>query len=605
MRIRILLITGFLLIFGCLNLSAQDGLFVNKIIFSGNDSLSVKSLLMQMNTRPRSFQQKLSFWKKGERFSSSAFEEDIIKLKKYYQKNGFLSPEISYRLLPNKKDRKLNIKINIKEGPSVLISKINYRFPVDGTFKQSMDSIEKKIPLKADKRFRDEDVIATEKIIYNYFSKKGYPFIRVKTNITLNQEKQTSKVEFNIVPGNKIYIGDIKIQGDSLISRSYIREYINIKENDIFSQIRLEKTQEELFDMSLFRYVTIRAMMDSVEKDRIPILIKVKELPRWSVETGFGYGTEDKVRVSVLLKRLNFLGGGRTLIVKSNHSYYVPLSMELRFIQPHIWKKNTDFIFNPFFSREREDSYDVDRLGTSFTLQKKLKNKASAYISYTYGKDKVNMTGEDITTDDEDIEDINSTKSGITFGYNRSNVNDMFSPSKGWKLSGTATYMGLGLNSQYHYYKLITEVDYFHSLAGNVVFAGKLKGGMMKPVQGDAETPLEDRFLIGGSLSLRGWGYHQISPLDDDGDKTGGNSMIESSMELRFPLFGIFSGVTFMDMGNVWPDSWNFELGSLQYDAGLGLRVKTPVGPFRVDVATPVFDGKLSTQLFVTIGHAF
>ena len=605
MRIRILLIIGFFSLIGCLNLSAQDDLFINKILFTGNDSLISKSLLMQTNTRPRSFSQKLTFWKKGERFSGSTFEEDIIKLKNYYQKNGFLSPEISYRLLPNKKKRKLNIKINIKEGPAVIISKIYYRLPIDGKDNQGFHSIEKKMPLKTNMRFRDEDVIATEKIIYDYFSKNGYPFIRVNTNIKLNQDKQTSDVVFDIVPGNKSYIGDIKVQGDSLISSSYIGDYIKLKENDIFTQAKLEKTQEELYDMSLFQYVTIRAMMDSVRNDKIPILIQVKELPRWSVETGLGYGTEDKVRVSMLLKRLNFLGGGRTLIVKGNHSYFIPLNLEVKFIQPHIWSKNIDLILNPFFSREREDSYDVDRWGTSFTLQKKLKNKSSAYFSYTYGKDKVSMTNGDLTIDDDEIEDLNNTKSGITFGYNKSDINDMFSPTKGWKFSGMATYMGIGFKSQFHYYKLITEVDYFHPIGNNVVFAGKLKGGIMEPTQGDLQTPIEDRFLIGGSLSLRGWGRHQISPVDEDGNKIGGNSMIESSMEFRFPLFGIFSGVTFMDFGNAWPDSWNFELGNLKYDAGLGLRVKTPVGPIRLDLATPVFYGKLSTQFFITIGHAF
>jgi len=605
MRIRIILIIGFLSLICCPNLSAQDDLFIHKIIFTGNESLVAKSLLMQMNTKPRSFSQKLTFWKKGERFSGSTFEEDIIKLKKYYQKNGFISPEISYRLLPNKNKRKLNIKLNIKEGPEVIISKIHYRLPVGENYGQGLNLIEKKFSIKSDKRFRDKDVVDTEKIIYDYFSEKGYPFIRVKTNITLDQDKQHSDIAFDIVPGKKSYIGAIKIQGDSIISSSYIRDYINIKENDIFSQVRLEKTQEDLFDMSLFQYVTIRALMDSIENDRIPILINVKELPRWSVETGLGYGTEDKVRVSVLLKRINFLGGGRTLIIKGNHSYFVPLNMEARFIQPHIWSKNTDFILNPFFSREREDSYDVDRWGTSFTIKKKLKNKASAYISYTFGKDEVKITSGELTIDDDEVEDLNNTKSGITFGYNTSDVNDMFSPTKGWKFSGTATYMGIGFNSQYHYYKLLTEVDYFHPLVGEVVFAGKLKCGIMEPTQDDLGTPIEDRFLIGGSLSLRGWGRHQISPVDDEGDKIGGNSMTESSVELRFPLFGIFSGVTFMDLGNVWSDSWNIELGNLQYDVGMGLRVKTPVGPFRVDVATPVFDGKISSQLFVTIGHAF
>uniref|UniRef100_UPI00356B41D4 BamA/TamA family outer membrane protein n=1 Tax=Ancylomarina sp. TaxID=1970196 RepID=UPI00356B41D4 len=142
-------------------------------------------------------------------------------------------------------------------------------------------------------------------------------------------------------------------------------------------------------------------------------------------------------------------------------------------------------------------------------------------------------------------------------------------------------------------------------LGKEVVLAGKIKIGTIEPTQGDSQTPIEDRFLIGGALSLRGWGRHQISPVNEDGSKVGGNSMIENSIELRFPLFGIFSGVTFMDIGNVWSDSWGFTPGSFNYDAGLGLRVKTPVGPVRLDFATPILGEKFNLQFFITIGHAF
>ena len=89
------------------------------------------------------------------------------------------------------------------------------------------------------------------------------------------------------------------------------------------------------------------------------------------------------------------------------------------------------------------------------------------------------------------------------------------------------------------------------------------------------------------------------------GDKLGGNSMLEGSAELRFPLYRILSGVLFTDFGNIWLDSWDFKNRKLKYDLGLGLRVKTPVGPIRFDVATPIFDGKFNAQFFVTIGHAF
>lgn len=596
----IIIVTGVLL-----NASAQKNAIVRNIKFTGIDSLQEDILLKQMTTKSRSFTEKLSFWKKKTRFSDLSFEEDLLKLKKYYQQNGFLDAAISSDLLPDKRNKKMDILIHIRKGRPIAIGEINYVIHGKEPNLQLLDSLKKQISIQSGKPFQDDKILASEHLIQEGFSTKGYPFVKVEKNIHLNEKLRLADITFIINPGNKSYFGAINLSGDSLIDKSYILKHIDLKKGHAFSQAELEKTQEDLFDMGLFRYVIIRAAAaDGAHHDTIPITVQIKELPRWSVKLGAGYGSEDKIRTSILLKRLNFLGGGRSLQIEGEHSYYTPIGIESKFIQPDVWGKNLDLIVNPYFSREREDSYEVDRLGTALTLRKQLTKKSSASITYTFGKDKVSLTEDSsLTTDEED--ELNTIKSGITLGYSLNSTNNLFSPTKGWKYESSLTYMGLGLNSEYHYYKIISEVDYFHPVGKKTVFANKLKGGIMKATQNDSETPIEDRFLMGGALSLRGWGKNDISPTDDSGSQLGGNSMFEASSELRFPLFGIFSATAFVDLGNEWYSSWKFKLNDLKYDAGLGLRVQTPVGPIRVDVASPLFDGTFRTQFFITIGQAF
>jgi outer membrane protein insertion porin family len=596
---------GIVIIAGVfLNASAQKNAIVTNINFTGIDSLQEDILLDPMTTKTRSFTEKLSFWKKRIRFSDLTFEEDLLKLKKYYQQNGFLDVSISYDLLPDKKNKKMDILIHIRKGKPILLGTINYILDEHSTEKNFLDSLKRKITLAEGMPFQDEKILSVETLLHEKFSQKGYPFVQVEKNIELKEAEKHADITYNINPGNKSHFGAIYLSGDSLIDKSYILKHIDLKKGHAFSQAKLEKAQEDLFDMGLFRYVIIRAAADSTHHDTIPITVQVKELPRWSVKLGAGYGSEDKVRTSILLKRLNFLGGGRSLQIEGEHSYYTPIDIESKFIQPDVWGKNLDLIVNPYFSREREDSYEVDRLGTALTLQKQLTKKSSASITYTFGKDKVTLTEDSTLTTDEE-EELNTIKSGITLGYSLNSTNNLFSPTKGWKSESSLTYMGLGLNSEYHYYKIISEVDYFHPVGKKTVFANKLKGGIMKATQNDSETPIEDRFLMGGALSLRGWGKNDISPTDDSGSQLGGNSMIEASSELRFPLFGIFSATAFVDFGNEWYSSWKFKLNELKYDAGLGLRVQTPVGPIRLDVASPLFDGSFRTQFFITIGQAF
>ena len=127
-------------------------------------------------------------------------------------------------------------------------------------------------------------------------------------------------------------------------------------------------------------------------------------------------------------------------------------------------------------------------------------------------------------------------------------------------------------------------------------------------------VPFAKKFFLGGATSIRGWGRYEISPLSE-GLPIGGNSMLAFSEELRATLRGKLGAVLFLDGGNVWAESFGFNLGDLRYAVGPGLRYQTPIGPIRFDVGyqlNPIPDllinGSLQTRRFrlhFSIGQAF
>lgn len=67
---------------------------------------------------------------------------------------------------------------------------------------------------------------------------------------------------------------------------------------------------------------------------------------------------------------------------------------------------------------------------------------------------------------------------------------------------------------------------------------------------------------------------------------TGGTSLLEGSLEVRFPLRGrVWEGATFLDFGQVWGERRKVDLSTLELTPGLGLRYFSPIGPIRVDLA--------------------
>jgi outer membrane protein assembly factor BamA len=65
----------------------------------------------------------------------------------------------------------------------------------------------------------------------------------------------------------------------------------------------------------------------------------------------------------------------------------------------------------------------------------------------------------------------------------------------------------------------------------------------------------------------------------------GGTRLLEGSVEMRFPLGGVFwEGATFLDFGQVWDEDTTPRLDDLEFTPGFGVRYFSPIGPIRVDL---------------------
>ena len=118
-------------------------------------------------------------------------------------------------------------------------------------------------------------------------------------------------------------------------------------------------------------------------------------------------------------------------------------------------------------------------------------------------------------------------------------------------------------------------------------------------------TPIEERFYAGGSYSIRGWARADLGPKNRDGKPIGGKSRLETSLELRFPLYKRLSGVLFYDAGNVWQKTFFINTDNLGMAAGAGVRLRTPIGPVRIDAGAPLNRGKTGVQIHFSVGHSF
>ena len=166
------------------------------------------------------------------------------------------------------------------------------------------------------------------------------------------------------------------------------------------------------------------------------------------------------------------------------------------------------------------------------------------------------------------------------------------------------------------YARLGAELSHYFYLGRKSTLATRLMLGIGLPYGNSVSMPYEKSFFGSGPTSIRAWPLRRLGPggyQRGSGDMVAdvervGDLQLVLNLEGRFPLFGIFEGAVFTDMGNIWlynpsdqyPSgniSWNSLPREIAVGAGLGLRVKVAIATLRVDFAIPLYDPGFESNL--------
>ncbi|HJU89548.1 MAG TPA: BamA/TamA family outer membrane protein [Gemmatimonadaceae bacterium] len=219
--------------------------------------------------------------------------------------------------------------------------------------------------------------------------------------------------------------------------------------------------------------------------------------------------------------------------------------------------------------------------------------------------------------------------SPISLSAFRDRTDDALNPSSGSMTRLDLEHASAFTASDFRYNRAFAEWAHYWPVRKRMVLAAHLRGGWVKSLAstaaatrtGDADGDVvlhpRKRFYAGGSQSVRGYGENQLGPriltidpetLKDAGctdadiatgtcdpnavaseeyqpRPTGGTSLLEGSVELRFPVWKKISGAVFVDGGFVGQGPFqDVTKGTGAFTPGFGARYLSPVGPIRVDI---------------------
>ena len=610
MRQLRLVFLGIFMIANALSAFAQDNYEIRHINFHGNKALDKQFLLDAMALKEVSFFEKLLTRKERSLYNQEMINMDMKRLIRTYQSEGFL--DVKANLQPpgiNEKKQNVKLDINIQEGKPVLVDTVIFQFgkqKVHFNTDSLVKRLQRKLILKIDKRFRDEDLNTDINVIGKALKSLGYAYVNVDYNLDLDLKASTTGIVYSVYAGPKSYVGETVISGNEHVSKTFIKKQLKYEKGQLYNQSLLDKTRQSLYQLQLFRVVSVLPETNAeTQKNPIDVKINVDEAPRMTTRFGAGYGTEDKFRAFLDFNYHGFLGGARRINLYLKHSALVPYSVSLRWIQPQMFGiMNSSIEINPFITKNAEPGYKTRTYGFNVPVTYQFNPWLNSSLNYYLEDVEQTLEPGDPEFPDSESNKFPYSKSGVLFTTIFNNSNPKFSPEKGVNFSMGLKVNGYLFGGDFSYTRLWGDVRAYHKI-GDVIIAARIMAGGISSADSSGFIPVEDRFYAGGSNSVRGWNRSELGPKRESGSPLGGKSLLEGNVELRYSLFWRLSGVVFLDAGNVWRPSFAYHVDKLAYAAGGGLRLDTPIGPVRFDLGFPVWNQKKSPQFFISVGQAF
>jgi outer membrane protein assembly complex protein YaeT len=495
-----------------------------------------------------------------------------------YESRGFYHAEVRYDLTFDEEQSLLTAKIEVAEGPPVLVADVDVQVVGSSTFPESL-------PIKSGAVFTEDVYQRSEQELKQFYSDQGYAHVESQRKAEVILDENAALVSYNITPGPPSVFGPTDVAGVKNVDPEIVLRERAYEEGQTYSLKKLAETRNRLVALDLFGSVNVAPQKTPGKPPVVPMLIEVTEKEPREVRIGVGYGSEDRFRTQVEWRHNNWLGDGRRLSIAAKYSS-LETSGALTFIQPHLFSPKARGVFLLRHEQLDEDTYLLNSTRVNPRLEYRFTEHLSAYVGYRFEYDHFNDV-DAATIDALGGFERKGRVAGPSLGIAWTNTDNILDPTRGEILSLGFDDSDQAFGGEYRFYKITGEAKKYWSIGWQTVFAARLKLGFADPIGGSENLPLSERFYAGGERSVRGFGRRRLGPLSAANDPIGGLSLLEGSIEFRRPIWQAIGGAVFLDFGQVSTRRFHVPVNDLEFAAGFGLSYHTPVGPLRVDIGFP------------------
>ncbi len=416
--------------------------------------------------------------------------------------------------------------------------------------------------------FRQDDWARAKAAVVADLASVSFAGAALSTSLARVEENlRDVNITLDIESGPPFYFGEVDVAGLERYTPELVRNLAPFRRGTPYSEELMRRFERRLALTGHFASVQSTLDTDPALAGAAPVSVSVIEaLPR-RVDVNLGFSTDTLLRFGVTYSDNDFFDDAwrfRTDLRLESLQQGLTASVE----RP----PGTSGWVNAFSGAVlRTDIQDLRTDEWTLVAQRRrLDEHRQPAFSVEWTTERQEPAGEEAS---------NTFATLLGYQHIWRSVDDLLSPTRGWMLRLNAGFAPPGISSR-SFGQLMASGAVYVPLSPRDDLLFRADAGW---VVSDTSEDIPQRFLFrtGGDTSVRGYEYQSLGV--DTGDAiVGGRYLGVGSAEYTRWIGAAWGMAGFVDAGNATDDLNDFRL-ALGY--GLGLRVRSPVGAFRFDLA--------------------
>ena len=592
------------------------------------------------------------------RYSEEGLARALDGLRSVYRGQGYLDaqPQVSAKELtrplvlpsvfPRRRGVWVELRIQVDEGPQTLLRGLQ----TTGGDGLEADLLAELDPPLVGGPYSRARLDAVARQIALAYQEQGHLQADATVEVQVDAAAHAADALLRIDPGPVVRLRSVVLRGNRRTRGRVITRELELRVGDPITPTGLAEARADLHALNLFRVVSPELVGDD-DRSR-DLLITLEEKPNVLLEAGGRVSTDQGVLATgrVAHRNLGGLGHGVSALGQvgyawSADSFRVDTAtpvwqLALRYTAPYVPGKGHSLVVEGLLQEQaQEPVFRLRRSGALVGVRSRWGKRLNSFVDYrVQWRTLEGIDPGALVCGDPWLATLGATGCDVPAGALPSaprpqggpealllfdGRNDPFNPTRGSSWSAQVQVSD-GLLGGGVFVKGDLRAETFIGL-GPVVLDLFGRGGLGWTLDGGSTLPIEDRYMLGGGGSMRGFRLNSVGPANFSGRPelglptelepvvegigvrgaparwvpTGGDVVVQGTAELRVPWSALglkdwtsTSFVFFSDVGRLGfldptVQTTSRRLGldlPVRYSLGLGLRQGTPIGPAAIEI---------------------